>query len=548
MPMEGSSSAAHVTARARAATLLSAALVLFGAGSFATTARAAGFLAGTGQADTTPPLAGTPAGNAADARFGSAYANCPGPAFPAHGRFALQEPFNDVNGNGQWDPNTDISPPPNGPPNTTGPPEPFCDANGNGRWDGIYADNNKGPSTGVHDSTGVRAVAISDGHDRPVVYASVAQIGIFDFYTEQVRALLKNTYGVDADLVVSANHNESSPDSIGIFGALTTSLGVGLRSGIDEYYMSFLEDRIAHAAADAVRNLQPAQLYANQIEGPIPDGTQGNHYPLLSGMSQRISDQFPTSVALSKDDRVAAVDPKVGVLQARKPDGTPIFTIASQAAHNQEMGNAGADLSADWPGAFEHAFDLGHAGMAMYLVGDNGSIEDPQTDPTVIPGGQGNHSDPVTQYKQSLATGQRLAENVAAATQDAVQLTPGPVTLKRTQICVPLENNGFLALAAAGEFGMRQGWACDPERQPRRTDPQQPRDPKRSRRSFGPSSPTPTSARICSCSTTPARPSRRSCWAAHSAWRTRAVRGPTPRCRRGTRALRSASRSGWPTT
>jgi hypothetical protein len=100
--------------------------------------------------------------------------------------------------------------------------------------------------------------------------------------------------------------------------------------------------------------------------------------------------------------------------------------------------------------------------MAMYMVGDNGSIEDPQTDPTVVLNGSENHTNSDTQYKQSLATGQQLAANVDAATKDATQLTPGPVVLKRNQICVPLENNGFLALAAAGEFGMRQGWACDP--------------------------------------------------------------------------------------
>src|SRR5947199_9353396 len=113
-------------------------------------------------------------------------------------------------------------------------------------------------------------------------------------------------------------------------------------------------------------------------------------------MSQRISDQFPTSVALPHDDRVAAVDPKLGVLQARAPDGRPVFTVMSLAAHNQEMGNSGAGLSADWPGAFERAFDASHPGTAMFLVADNGSEEDPQTSPPVIPKGSENHTDEAT--------------------------------------------------------------------------------------------------------------------------------------------------------
>lgn len=430
-------------------------LSLFSSSAFAANGRHR-FLAGAGRADTTPPLAGTAAGTQADKDFASASGLCPNAVFPSAGRFALQEPFDDVNGDGQWDAGTDLSSGPNGQT-----PDPFCDANANARWDGIYADNGKGPATGVHDPLDARAVAISDGRDRPVVFVSVDQIGIFDYYTDQARSDLLRRYHVDADLVVSADHNESSPDSIGLYGALQTPLGVGARSGIDEYYMSFLEDRIARAAAAAVHDLRPASLYANQVAGTIPDGTTGNRYPLLTGMSERISDQFPTSVALAHDDRVAAVDPKMGVLQARSPDGTPIFTVISIAAHNQEMGNAGSGMSGDWPGAMEHAFDAVHPGMAMFLVGDNGSEEDPQTDPPVIPNGSENHTNQATQFVQAEATGARFAQIASGAAADAVRLTPGAVRLTRRQLCIPVENNGFLALAALGEFGRRQGYVCD---------------------------------------------------------------------------------------
>src|SRR3954453_23356390 len=68
------------------------------------TAGAAGFSAGAGAIVTTPPKAGTPEGNAADEAFAPEFAGrCPAPLFPDRGRFALQEPYVDVNGNGQWD-------------------------------------------------------------------------------------------------------------------------------------------------------------------------------------------------------------------------------------------------------------------------------------------------------------------------------------------------------------------------------------------------------------------------------------------------------------
>ena len=418
-------------------------------------ARGYRFLAGAGRADTTPPLAGTPAGSAADARFAQELGTCPAAAFTSAGRFALQEPFTDLNGDGQWDAGTDLNSGPSGQK-----PDPFCDANANARWDGIYSDNEFGPATGVNDPLDVRAIAISDGRDGPVVYASVDAIGLFDYYTDQARYYLAHDFGVQAKLVVSADHNESSPDTIGLYGALETPLGVGVRSGIDEYYMRFLDYRIAKAAAAAVADLRPAQLYANQVEGPIPDGTSGNRYPLLAGMSQRISDQFPTAVALAHDDRVAAVDPKLGVLQARTPSGVPIFTVVSLAAHNQEMGDSGPQLSADWPGAMEHAIDAAVPGTAMFLAGDNGSEEDPESLPTAIPGGSENHTNPKTQYLQATATGQAFAQIAEHAASSAVRLTPGAVTLTRRQICVPLENNGFVALAAAGDFGRRQAYVC----------------------------------------------------------------------------------------
>ncbi|HEU4978440.1 MAG TPA: hypothetical protein VFT42_06060 [Solirubrobacteraceae bacterium] len=400
---------------------------------------ASGFRAGAAREITTPPAAGTAAGAAADAQFAPELARCPPALFPDRGRFALQEPFVDLNHNGQWDDQPQ--------------PEPFCDANGNGRWDGIYTSGqNDVPATGVHDDLDVRAVAIARGTAKPLVIASVVQQGLFDSYTDAMRARLHDAYGIGADLVVSADHNESSPDSIGIYGAAQTPAGAGLRSGIDEYYMRFLEDRVARAAATAVRRLAPARLYAAQE-------------PLPPTISQRYSEQFPTFVATTAEPHVpAAIDTKLGVLQARTPAGAPIFTVLSYAAHNQEMGRVGGALSADWPGAFATAFDAAHPGMAMFLVGDNGSQEDPQTNPPVIPNGSENHGP--EQYVQAQATGQAFADAVSAEAQQAVPLRTGAVTLRRVQFCVPLQNDGFLALDLAGVFGMRQAYACAPDGTP----------------------------------------------------------------------------------
>ncbi len=360
-----------------------------------------------------------------------------------------------MNGNGQWD---DV--PVDNPDPTKA--EPFCDANGNGRWDGIYTSGaNDSPVTSVHDDIDARAFAIGSG-GKPLVYVSVVQQGLFENYTDAMRTQLKDKYGVDADMVVSADHNESSPDTLGIYGAETApEVAVSLRSGIDEYFMRYLEDRVAHAAADAVKSMKPAKLYANQAH--LPEDR----------IRQRWSEQFPTFVALPNDNRRAAVDLKLGVLQARDSNGKPIFTVLNYAAHNQEMGRVGPELSSDWPGAFARSFESKNPGTAIFLVGDNGSQEDPtgltESGDEVIKNGSENHGP--DQYVQTKYTGEVFADLTEQAAKSAVALTPGAVSLHRSDYCVPLENNGFAALVSLGVFGQRQAYVCDANEQPVSSSP-----------------------------------------------------------------------------
>src|SRR5205807_6835692 len=93
-------------------------------------------------------------------------------------------------------------------------------------------------------------------------------------------------------------------------------------------------------------------------------------------------------------------------------------------------------------------------GMGMFLVGDNGSIEDPETVPPVSRTAHPECSDGC--YAQAQATGEALADAAAAQVPSASPLTPGKVDIRRDEFFVPLENNLFKAAAAAGLFGDRQ--------------------------------------------------------------------------------------------
>jgi hypothetical protein len=396
---------------------------------------AAGFQVGAARVDTTPPAYSA-------SQDATGFPGCNTAVYDGPRQFAFEEPYIDSDGSG------DFSYLPSGGDGLA--PEPFCDANGNGRWDGIYSSGGVDHlAKDVHDPIDARAIAVSEG-SRTVVVVSVVAQGIFKDYIDRARAEAESMRPGISDVIVSANHNESSPDTIGIYGAPAVPhdvpvLGgaVGLHSGIDDYYMSFLVDRIAQAAVNAYDRLQPATLWARSA-------------PLPSNVRVRLSNNFPTT-----DDagQPAAIDPNLRVLQARDAKGHPIATVMNLAAHNQEIGHSSDpalqdDLSSDWPGYFASTLEHQVGGMAMFLVADNGSEEDPQSVPAVP--SDPAHDCPDGCYAQAQATGDALAADTAAAAAGASRLQPGPITSARRNLFVPLENNLFAGAAALGLFGDRQ--------------------------------------------------------------------------------------------
>ena len=418
---------------------------------------ASSFQVGAAKVDVTPPS--TPAAIAA--ADGSAFALCP-PGLDGPRPFAFEEPYTDLNGNGRFD---------YGDPATGAPQEPYCDANHNGRYDGIFVSSGVNQLAAVvHDPIDVRAVAFSDGA-RTVVLASVVSQGIFNAYqpdeslgTKDMRARARRLRPGITDLIVSSNHNESSPDPIGIYGAPDAggTLPAGANSGVDDYYMNWLDDRVAEAAARAYDDRRSATLWARQFRTP------SNLYVEVHN--------FPTTA--DNEFQPRAIDTKIGLLQARDRGGTPIVTIMNLAAHNQEIGHSDLvdpangiplkrEISSDWPGYFHRGLESRIPGMAMYLVGENGSEEDPSTVPPVTAPECGPILHPEYPfyaqrtdgcYPQAAATGDAFAAAIAAEAPQAQRLRFGSLAVARHEFDVPLENNGFRALAVAGVFDNRPSY------------------------------------------------------------------------------------------
>jgi hypothetical protein len=403
---------------------------------------------GAAQVDTTPP-----AFNSAQDLFDFPEVDtarnmiCPRSVYNGPRLWRFEEPYTDTDGSGDF----------NYPAQAGVPtPEPYCDYNHNNRWEGIYSSGGVGHlAKTVHDPIDARAVAFSNGPTTIVLVSVVAQ-GIFENYIREARTMAQTLAGQGAhqvtcghidEMVVSSNHNESSPDTVGIYGAPPDpAVGAfGLNSSIDEYYMDWLDEQIANSAVEACGNRVPGSL--REVEFPVPPD-----------LEQQIPRRFPTADDFGNH---ASIDNKVRVLQARDSDGDPVFTIMNLSDHNQDIGHSDSfeeshAMSSDWPGSFHRHLEQEIGGTAMFLAGAIGSQEDLITRPRIpdppCDGGSNGC------FAQVELTGQVIAGHVADQLANAEPVSGGAVSGDRIEFCAPLENNLFKAAFEAGLFGERQGY------------------------------------------------------------------------------------------
>ena len=189
----------------------------------------AAFKAGAAAESITPPPFGAVPNDAADCAppFASAV------TFDGPRRFAFEEPYNDAAHAGTYQLG-----------------DPFVDCNGNGRWDGILlgggADTPRFPTT-VADPVTARALVVSN-HQSTIAVEVLDQEGLFNVYQERIRAqVLADGYHLDG-IFISATHDESAPDTLGISGVSQTT------SGVDAYYVDFLVTQSARRSRRRTTN------------------------------------------------------------------------------------------------------------------------------------------------------------------------------------------------------------------------------------------------------------------------------------------------------
>ena len=398
------------------------------------------FRAGAAVASITPPASGRARGDRSQ---------CAGAvAFTGPRPFAFEEPYTDSNGNGHYDSG-----------------EPYLDCNRDLRWDGnLLGGGDSTPRYFDHvaDPVTARALAFS-AHGRTIVVEVLDQEGLFDVYQRQIRAKVAAD-GVHADgIFISATHDESAPDSLGLGGVTQTT------SGVNQYWTRYMVDQAAAGIEHAVRAERPARIRLTDVLEPANLRQCWSSYPFVD-------------------------DQHVPVLEAVTPRGRAIATLADVGQHAETLGfNGGTPaldaqgrwISADWIWFFRRAIERRMGGVAIEMAGAVGSVESPEIYPRAIsrvPQALLDASHPAgcrTLFRagrspdlagtghvrlgyggETKAFGTEMAAAVMGALRSGAYQTSSTNALwgVRREICVPLDNGLFSLGAALGVFAARPGY------------------------------------------------------------------------------------------
>jgi hypothetical protein len=407
---------------------------------------AAAFRAGAAVQNFSPPARGSvPGGDPANCSSSSSF-NGPRP-------FAFIEPYTDSNHNGHYDLG-----------------EPFADCNHNARWDGnLLGGGSNTPRyyDKVADPVGARALVVS-ARGKTIAVEVVDQEGFFNIYQQRIRAkVAADGYHLDG-IFISATHDESAPDSLGLGGVSLTT------SGVNDYWVNYMIGRSAQAIERAYKAMRPARIRYTEVLEPANVRQCWSSYPFVD------------------DQRIPVLE---AVTAARRP--RVIATLASVSQHAETLGfNGGTPLldaqnkwvSSDWISFFRASLERSLGGVGIEMAGSVGSVESPEvygqsisrtpqlfvdaSHPagcrTLFKVGSGTDADgtmhvPLGYKGETRAFGVAMAAPIVRALRAGSYHVSVSNTLSgtRANICMRLENVLFELGAAAGVFAHRPGYNAD---------------------------------------------------------------------------------------
>ena len=370
--------------------------------------------------------------------------------------FAFEEPYQDRQGSGHYDLG-----------------DPYLDCNGDGRWDGNFlGGGSNAPRYYDHvaDPVGARAVVIGNG-TRTVAIEVLDHEGAFDNELDAIRTLVADALPANAalhasDVYISSTHDESAPDSIGLYGVTPAT------SSSNPYWVSFMEQQAAQAVVDAYHAMQPATIsYAEAIE-PANLRQCWSSYPFVDDQLMPVlqATSAATHRVIATLGDVSQHAETLGFNGGSQTDpGAPATTTLDQEK---------TWVSADWPYWFRHALEQRYGGVGIEMAGSVGSNETPQVFPAPVsrtpqqfvdaghPAGcrtlfvaDTSTAVALGYYSETAQLGEQLAGAVEGALTTASPSTSTEIDGGRADVCLQVTNALFDAVGVAGVFGGRPGYA-----------------------------------------------------------------------------------------
>ncbi len=207
------------------------------------------------------------------------------------------------------------------------------------------------------DPVTARALVITS-HKQTIAVEVVDQEGLFNVYQQQIRDKVAADGYHLANIFISATHDESAPDSLGLGGVNPTT------SGVNNYWVKYMIARSAAAIEQAYRARRRARIRYTEVLEPGNLRQCWSSYPYVD-------------------------DQHMPVLQAVTSGRHPrtIATLVSVSQHAETLGfNGGTPtldqqnnwISSDWIHFFRQKLEQKLGGVAIEMAGAVGSVESPE--------------------------------------------------------------------------------------------------------------------------------------------------------------------------
>ncbi len=210
-----------------------------------------------------------------------------------------------------------------------------------------YASRTSG-SIGIHDDLYAKALVISDGISKAAI-VTLDLLGLDAQQVADVRAEISAKTDIPSgNILISASHTHTGP--------ATQKLRVC--GEVHEPYIAELLNKITLTVENAAKCMQPAVFGYAVGKADI-------------SVNRRFC--TPSGEIHLMPNPVGVTDPDVGVWYFGSTDGKPIAILFNYACHAVVIGDL-LEISADWPGAAQHALEQDVGGQAMFLQGCCGNI------------------------------------------------------------------------------------------------------------------------------------------------------------------------------